>query len=68
MATRHRVKEAFRLAASREIDNWAAEQIETPGHAYFVFEDPRAAQVLIEALSLIFKSNRKQVIHNGRKP
>ena len=68
MATRHRVKEAFRLLTSRQIGNWGWKQIETPGQVYFIFEDPRAAKAITEALALIFKSNRKQLIHNGRKP
>jgi hypothetical protein len=64
MSIRHRVQQALLL--ERRATNYRHEVISQPGHATFVMEDPVAAQVILEALRLMFK--RKPLIHKGGKP
>ena len=61
---RHRVQQAMRL--ERRTSNYGHSELNEPGKVTFVMEDPVAAQVIIEALRLIFK--RESLIHNGGKP
>ena len=64
MSMRHRVQQAVRL--ERRTSNYRHSEITAPGHVTFVMEDPIAAQVVIEALRLIFK--KPTLIHKGGKP
>jgi len=67
MSARHRVKQAV-VKLEESGANWAYETWTDGKTAYFSFESDRSAALISEALRNIFKSTRRQLIHNGRKP
>lgn len=67
MSTKTRVAEAMKKLDRPELD-WGHKSWESDGQLYICLESDKAAQLLGEALWLIFKSQRRQLIHKGRKP
>lgn len=64
MSVRHRIAKA--LAGYDRTASYSFEVYGTAKHAYFVFDDDRAAASVSHMLRIMFK--RKPLIHKGRKP
>jgi DNA polymerase IIIc chi subunit len=67
MSTKTRVAQAMKKLDRPGLD-WTHKSWESGGELYISLESERSAQLLSEALWMIFKSQRRQLIHNGRKP
>jgi hypothetical protein len=67
MSTKTRVAQALKKLNKPDL-NWNHESWEGNGELYISMESERSAQLLREALWMIFKSQRRQLIHKGRKP
>lgn len=66
MSTRHRV--ALALQRGAQITDFRHETFKTGNTMNYVFRDPATARIMAEMLRTIFKSNRKPLLHKGRKP
>lgn len=67
MSTKTRVAQAMKQLDQPDL-NWSHQSYEGNGELYITMESDRAAQLLRQALWLIFKSQRRQLIHKGKKP
>jgi len=67
VSARHRVAQAITKLEQANAD-WEHQTWQDKQQAYFVFKSERSAQLMREALWLMFKSNRRTLIQQGRKP
>jgi hypothetical protein len=68
MSRWHRLRRGVDMLNKDPDANWNYYSYRDDRQTYFVFEDERTAQVVRDAIWLMFRANRKPLIHNGRKP
>jgi hypothetical protein len=67
MSAKHRMAQIV-VKLTEQGGNWAYETWSDGTNTHFLFESARSAQLIRESLLHLFKSSRRQLIHNGRKP